>query len=60
MKKPPSKPSVGISRLPDVEAAWEKEIKRRLHELRSGKVKGIPLEKVKKGIEMRFSISKLA
>jgi putative addiction module component (TIGR02574 family) len=38
----------------EVQSAWDKEIERRLHELRSGKVKAIPLEEVKKKIEKRF------
>jgi putative addiction module component (TIGR02574 family) len=38
----------------DAENAWESEIERRLQELRSGQVKGIPLEQVKKRIEGRF------
>ncbi len=38
----------------EVEAAWDKEIERRLQELRSGEVKGIPLEEVKRKIEKRF------
>ena len=32
----------------DVQNAWDTEIERRLAELRSGKVKGVPLEEVKK------------
>ena len=39
----------------EVEAAWEEEIQRRLTELRSGAVKGVPLEQVKERIEQRFS-----
>ena len=39
---------------PDVEEAWDKEIDRRLEELRSGKVKGVPLDEVRKRIESRF------
>jgi putative addiction module component (TIGR02574 family) len=39
----------------DVQDAWESEIERRLQELRSGRVKGIPLEEVKKRIEGHFS-----
>ena len=35
----------------DVQNAWDTEIERRLAELRSGKVKGVPLEEVKKKIE---------
>ena len=33
---------------------WDKEIQRRLRELRSGKVRGIPLEQVRKKMEARF------
>jgi putative addiction module component (TIGR02574 family) len=29
---------------PDVEAAWKTEIHRRIHEIKSGKVQGIPVE----------------
>ena len=39
----------------EVQEAWEKEIERRLRELRSGKTKGIPLKAVKKRIESRFT-----
>jgi putative addiction module component (TIGR02574 family) len=35
----------------EVQQAWESEIERRLHELRSGKIKGVPLEEVKKRME---------
>jgi putative addiction module component (TIGR02574 family) len=38
----------------DVQDAWDSEIERRLQELRSGQVEGVPLEKVKKKIEGRF------
>ena len=38
----------------DVQDAWDKEIERRLLELRSGKVKGVPLQAVKKKIERRL------
>ena len=38
----------------EVEAAWESEIERRLQELESGQVKGVPLEQVKRRIEARF------
>jgi putative addiction module component (TIGR02574 family) len=31
----------------DVQDAWDQEIERRLQELRSGKVKGVPLEEVR-------------
>jgi len=38
----------------EVQSAWDDEIERRLQELRSGKVQGVPLEEVKKKIEARF------
>jgi putative addiction module component (TIGR02574 family) len=38
----------------DVQNAWDQEIERRLQELRSGKVKGVPLEEVKAKIEARL------
>jgi putative addiction module component (TIGR02574 family) len=38
----------------EVERAWDKEIERRLEELRSGKVKGVPLDEVKRKMEKRF------
>jgi putative addiction module component (TIGR02574 family) len=41
--------------LADAQNAWDSEIERRLHEIRSGQVKGVPLEEVKKRIEGRFS-----
>jgi putative addiction module component (TIGR02574 family) len=31
----------------DVQSVWDQEIERRLEDLRSGKVKGVPLEEVK-------------
>ncbi len=37
-----------------VQEAWDKEIERRLQELRLGKVKGVPLEEVREKIERRF------
>ena len=39
----------------EMQAAWDKEIERRLHELRSGKVQGVPLDEVKRRIEARFA-----
>ncbi len=39
----------------EVQAAWDVEIERRLEELKSGKVQGIPLEEVKRKVEGRFS-----
>jgi putative addiction module component (TIGR02574 family) len=38
----------------DVEDDWDREIERRLVELRTGKVKGVPLEDVKRKIESRW------
>jgi putative addiction module component (TIGR02574 family) len=39
---------------PDIQEAWDKEIDHRLQELRSGKVKAVPLQEVRKRIESRF------
>ena len=39
----------------DVQNAWDQEIERRLQELRSGKVKGVPLEEAKAKIEARLA-----
>jgi putative addiction module component (TIGR02574 family) len=39
----------------DVQEAWDQEIERRLQELRSGKVKGVPLEEVRAKIEARLA-----
>ena len=38
----------------EAERAWEKEIERRLRELESGTVKGVPLEETKRRIEAGF------
>ena len=38
----------------DLQAAWDEEIARRLRELRTGAVKGVPLAEVKRKIEARF------
>lgn len=38
----------------DAEAAWDEEITRRLRELRTGEVKGVPLADVKQRIEAGF------
>jgi putative addiction module component (TIGR02574 family) len=43
-----------IETTPDVQDDWDREIERRLMELRGGKVKGVPLEDVKKRIESRW------
>jgi putative addiction module component (TIGR02574 family) len=37
-----------------VQSEWDEEIQRRLEELRSGQVTGVPLEEVKKRVEARF------
>jgi len=39
----------------EMQAAWDKEIERRLQELRSGKVQGVPLAEVKRRIEGHFA-----
>lgn len=39
----------------EVQTAWDDEIERRLRELRTGAVKGVPLTEVKKRIEAGFS-----
>ncbi len=38
----------------EIEAAWEGEIQRRIGEIRTGKVKGVPLSEVKRKMEKRF------
>jgi len=38
----------------DAQAAWDQEIERRLQELRSGTVRGVPLDEVKRKIEAGF------
>jgi len=38
----------------EVQEAWDHDISRRLQELRSGKVKGVPLQQVKEKIERQF------
>jgi putative addiction module component (TIGR02574 family) len=43
-----------IQSAPDVQDDWDREIERRLVELRNGNVKGVPLEDVKKSIESRW------
>jgi len=40
--------------LAGIEDAWETEIQGRLQDLRSGRVKGVPLEKVMSKIEARL------
>ncbi len=40
---------------PGIEKAWDKELKRRLEEVRSGKVKTIPAEKVHANIKRRLN-----
>ena len=39
----------------EVQAAWDEELERRLRELRSGKVQGVPLAAVKRKIEQGFA-----
>lgn len=38
----------------EVQSAWDEEIHRRLEELRSGQVSGVPLEEGKRRIEARL------
>lgn len=38
----------------EVQSEWDEEIHRRLEELRSGRVTGVPLEETKSRIEARF------
>ncbi len=38
----------------DAQAAWDDEIERRLRDLRTGVVKGVPLAEVKKRLEAGF------
>jgi putative addiction module component (TIGR02574 family) len=45
---------VGTEPSAEVQSAWDHEIEQRLQELLSGKVKGVPLEEVKKKIEGGF------
>ena len=40
----------------DAQAAWDQEIERRLQELRSGAVQGVPLDEVKRKIEAGFRL----
>jgi putative addiction module component (TIGR02574 family) len=44
----------GTEPTPEADAEWDQEIERRLEELRSGRVKGIPLDEVKRKLEQRF------
>jgi len=39
---------------PQIERAWDKEIKRRLEELRSGKVRAVPAARVRTGMRRRL------
>jgi len=43
-----------IESTPGVQDDWDREIEKRLMELRNGIVKGVPLEDVKKRIESRW------
>ena len=47
---------VDLAPAPEVQKAWDREIERRLLELRSGRVKGVPLQEVKKKIERRLRL----
>jgi len=38
----------------EVQDAWDAEIEGRLRQLRTGSVKGVPLEEVKKKMQARF------
>lgn len=38
----------------DAQEAWDEEIQRRLEDLRSGRVEGVPLTEVKRKIEARL------
>jgi len=44
----------GMENPAEVEEAWNNEIERRIEEMRTGKVKGVPLEAVKRRIESKF------
>jgi putative addiction module component (TIGR02574 family) len=46
--------SLGPEPEEDVEAAWEAKIARRVEEIRSGKVEGIPAEDVFRDLSARF------
>ncbi|MBI2924136.1 MAG: addiction module protein [Verrucomicrobia bacterium] len=39
---------------PDVAAAWDKEIARRVKEIKGGKVEGIPAEEVSDGVRRKL------
>jgi len=43
-----------IESLAEIDQAWDEEIERRVDEMRSGKVKGVPLEDVKRRIESKL------
>lgn len=45
---------------PGIEAAWKAEIARRIDEIQTGKVQGIPGEEVSVGIRRIFGISRIA
>ena len=47
-------PDEGTESPETVDAAWDREIVRRLEELESGKAEPVPLAEVKKKIESRF------
>jgi putative addiction module component (TIGR02574 family) len=46
---------VATTPVEEVQTAWDGEIERRLSELRSGQVRGVPLDAVKRKIEERFA-----
>ena len=48
----------GTESLDEAQEAWDEEIERRLRELRSGKVKGVPLETVKKRQTLQLELSR--
>ena len=48
-------PETAVEPADELQAAWDQEIEQRLRELRSGQVRGVPLQEVKEKIEARFS-----
>jgi putative addiction module component (TIGR02574 family) len=40
---------------PDAEAAWDKELERRVHEIKSGQAQGIPAEEVFAKLREKYS-----
>jgi putative addiction module component (TIGR02574 family) len=43
-----------VESLAEIDQAWDEEIERRIDEMRSGKVKGVPLKDVKRRIESKL------